>query len=62
VSLSTEAQPSYWNELKAQENLEKHGIAFEEAAAVFDDPLVHISDASRNDELRDAAIGFSSAG
>lgn len=27
-----------WDEAKAHENLVKHGVAFEEAATVFDDP------------------------
>jgi uncharacterized DUF497 family protein len=51
-----------WGELKAEQNLRKHGIAFEEAATVFDDPLLVVEDASRNEEQRDAAIGFSSNG
>jgi uncharacterized protein len=51
-----------WQELKAAENQRKHGVSFEEAATVFDDPLFVIQDASRNEERRDAAIGFSSAG
>ena len=28
-----------WDEEKAQHNLNKHGISFEEATSVFDDPL-----------------------
>jgi uncharacterized DUF497 family protein len=51
-----------WDELKAQQNLQKHGIAFEEAVTVFDDPLLVVKDASRNEEQRDAVIGFSSNG
>ena len=51
-----------WDPAKAAQNLEKHGVAFEEAATVFDDPLFVLQDASRNDERRDAAIGFSLAG
>lgn len=51
-----------WDAAKAQANLGKHGIHFEEAATVFDDPLFLLVDASRNDEARDAAIGFTSAG
>lgn len=51
-----------WDELKAEQNLQKHGIAFEEAATVFDDPLLVVEDASRNEEQRDAVIGFSSNG
>ena len=48
-----------WDEDKAASNVEEHGVAFEEAAAVFDDPLFVVKDATRNDEPRDAAIGFS---
>jgi len=29
-----------WNDAKAAENLRKHGVSFEEAATVFDDPLI----------------------
>jgi len=28
-----------WNEEKAKKNLDKHGISFDEATSVFDDPL-----------------------
>ena len=28
-----------WDEVKAAANLEKHGVSFEEAKTVFDDPL-----------------------
>jgi hypothetical protein len=48
-----------WNEAKAEANIHKHGVSFEEAATVFDDPLFKLQDASRNDEGRDAAIGLS---
>ena len=51
-----------WDELKASDNQRKHGVAFEEAATVFDDPLFVLKDAGRNDEHRDSAIRFSSAG
>jgi uncharacterized DUF497 family protein len=37
-------------------------VRFEEAATVFDDPLFIVQDASRNDEERNAVIGFSAAG
>lgn len=50
-----------WDERKAAMNLEKHGLRFEEAASVFHDPFFKIVDASRNDEVRDAAIGFDSS-
>ena len=51
-----------WDESKAAENHRKHGVSFEEAVTVFDDPLLVLQDASRNEEQRDAVIGFSSAG
>ena len=51
-----------WDESKAAENRSKHGVSFEEAVTVFDDPLFVLQDASRNEERRDAVIGFSSAG
>ena len=47
-----------WNADKAEKNLHKHGVRFEEAATVFSDPLFILTDASHNDEARDAAIGF----
>jgi uncharacterized DUF497 family protein len=47
-----------WNRDKAELNWRKHGVRFEEAASVFGDPLFVLTDASRNDEARDAAIGF----
>lgn len=51
-----------WDERKAAENERKHGISFEEAVPVFDDPLFVLEDASRKQEQRDAAIGFGSTG
>jgi uncharacterized DUF497 family protein len=51
-----------WDEAKASENRRKHGVSFEEATTVFDDPLFVLQDASRNEEQRDAVIGFSAAG
>ena len=51
-----------WDDSKAAENQRRHGVSFEEAATVFDDPLFVLQDASRNEERRDAVIGFSSAG
>ena len=50
-----------WDESNAAENHRKHGVSFEEAVTVFDDPLFVLQDASRNEEQRDAVIGFSSA-
>jgi len=52
-----------WNIDKAASNLEKHGIAFKEAATVFNDfGLVCDDDKehSEEDEKREIAIGYSS--
>lgn len=52
-----------WNDEKARLNVVNHdGITFQQAAEVFFDPFVAVEDASRNDEARDAAIGFDLAG
>jgi uncharacterized DUF497 family protein len=51
-----------WNDEKADANWRKHGVRFEEAATVFEDPLFVLVDASRNNESRDAAIGFDATG
>lgn len=51
-----------WNSAKAGKNWRKHGVKFEEAATVFFDPVFVLVDASRNDEARDAAIGFDASG
>lgn len=51
-----------WNRAKAEANWRKHGVRFQEAAGVFSDPLFVLTDASRNDEARDAAIGFDAHG
>ena len=48
-----------WDENKAQSNVLKHGITFEEAAEVFFDPLHQIGDASIHDEQRDFVLGYS---
>jgi uncharacterized protein len=43
--------PFEWNESKAERNLSKHGISFEEAKTVFDDPLyVDFYDPDHSDE------------
>jgi uncharacterized DUF497 family protein len=51
-----------WDAAKAERNLAKHGVRFEEAASVFADPLLVLVDASRRDEAREAVIGFDSTG
>src|SRR5215475_11352377 len=47
-----------WDESKAAKNQRRHGVSFEEAATVFDDPLFVLQDASRNEERRDTVIGL----
>ncbi|GAX42240.1 hypothetical protein NIES4075_32400 [Tolypothrix sp. NIES-4075] len=48
-----------WNENKAQSNIEKHDVTFEEAAEVFFDPFYQVGDATANNEQRDFIIGYS---
>lgn len=36
------------------------GVRFEQAAEAFFDPFVKVTEASRNDELRDAVLGMDS--
>lgn len=53
-----------WHSPKAQSNLLKHGVSFEEASTVFDDPLVDIQPdfAHSVEEARFSAIGRSLQG
>jgi uncharacterized DUF497 family protein len=51
-----------WDDDKAQSNLQKHGIAFESACEVFFDPFFRLTDATREDEARDAVIGRDASG
>ncbi|MGH8041485.1 MAG: BrnT family toxin [Rudaea sp.] len=51
-----------WNAEKAQRNKRKHGVAFEQAAEAFFDPFLRLVDAGRNDDARDAVIGFDTQG
>ena len=50
-----------WNARKAASNLKEHGISFEEASTVFDDPLACIFDDDTHsfDERREIVIGRS---
>jgi len=52
-----------WDAQKAEENLKKHGVAFEEALTVFADPLANIFDDPDHsrDERRELIIGHSAA-
>jgi len=52
-----------WDEEKARLNIATHdGITFERGAEVFFDPFFRLVDASRNEEARDAVIGFDTLG
>ena len=52
-----------WDSVKAQSNLDKHGITFEEAAEAFFDPFYQIGDAIpqklSNSERREFILGYS---
>ena len=59
IRFSLDGVDFVWDDTKAASNLVKHdGISFEQAATVFFDPLFRLVDAERNDEARDAIIGF----
>ena len=50
-----------WDSEKERANIRAHdGIDFARAATVFFDPFLRVVDATRNDEVRDAVIGFDS--
>jgi uncharacterized DUF497 family protein len=53
-----------WHQEKAEKNLKKHGISFESAKTVFNDPLsITIADSQNSDnEERYIDIGLSSQG
>ncbi|MBI5877056.1 MAG: BrnT family toxin [Chloroflexi bacterium] len=50
-----------WNVAKARANVRKHGVSFEEAATVFDDPTAYTQADERHsdDEPREWLIGYS---
>lgn len=50
-----------WDDTKAASNLAKHGVSFEEALTVFDDPLAAIFDDEAHSlgEIREIIIGRS---
>lgn len=51
-----------WDAGKAHRNERKHGIGFEQAAQAFFDPFLRLVEAGRNDESRDAVIGYDAQG
>ena len=50
-----------WNPWKARENQRKHGVSFDEASSVFDDPLAKVfsDDDHSNGEQREIIFGSS---
>ena len=48
-----------WDENKAQSNVQKHHVHFEEAAEVFFDRFYQIGDASTGAEQRNFILGYS---
>lgn len=52
-----------WDAQKAQDNVKKHGVGFDEALTVFADPLANIFDDPdhSSDERRELIIGHSAA-
>ena len=53
-----------WDSRKATTNIRKHGVSFDEASTVFDDPLAAIFDDETHStaEVRALIIGHSVAG
>ena len=50
-----------WDANKAQSNIEKHGVTFEEGAEVFFDPFYQSGDATEESEPREFILGYSLA-
>ena len=51
-----------WNPAKADGNVGKHGVAFEEACTVFGDPLSATQENRFGSELRFITVGYSATG
>jgi uncharacterized protein len=58
VEFELEGEAFRWDGAKAESNFAKHGVTFEQAAWAFFDPAFIMVDAERNDEARNALIGF----
>ena len=48
-----------WSAEKAKLNAKKHGVTFQEAATVFDNPVLREYDVEHGSEERETVIGFS---
>jgi uncharacterized DUF497 family protein len=53
-----------WDDQKAVNNIAKHGVSFDEASTVFDNPLAALfdDDAHSEQETRELIIGHSAEG
>jgi uncharacterized DUF497 family protein len=53
-----------WDPEKAEQNLKKHGISFDEASTTFEDPLanVYLDPDHSESECRYVMVGMSSSG
>lgn len=47
-----------WDEEKNAANLRKHGISFEEAATIFDGPVLTLEDEGSHSEVRECSYGL----
>jgi uncharacterized DUF497 family protein len=62
VSYELEGITFTWNTLKAEENLQKHGVPFEIAAETFLDPLIQVAEVQHEaGEERTAVMGLTRA-
>lgn len=51
-----------WDDAKNVANLRKHGIGFDEAAEIFDGPVLTRVDERANGEMREISFGFVGSG
>jgi uncharacterized DUF497 family protein len=51
-----------WDVAKASRNRRKHGVAFAQAAEAFFDPFLRVVEADRNQQPRDALVGYDAQG
>ena len=60
--MENDKTPCIWNVFKANENLKKHNVSFEEAETVFEDPnkVFYYDDEHSYDEDRYVVVGISS--
>lgn len=53
-----------WDKVKAESNKQKHGVEFEEAVSVFDDPASRLFDDPQHSEMEErfVTLGYSGFG